>query len=206
VNTLNRLFKILLITFSLIPCFAQDYPEVKSERPVVNIKARLATRHFIYSTLIEIFGPSSKDQVYKNIFSKPSLFKGPCDPYSQVRTSHDGVVDPMSSCFERNSNSTYKLNSSTSLLRSAMVIKTCSSLVSKDDSFNFALKKVKLSVESDINKETISSLYQLFHPFRTLSESKMAAVEKVTDQFWFDKKKWKSMLQLFCIDPSWQTL
>lgn len=184
--------KFLLIIFLLFPLGGNgsEYESSKS-LPVAHINPRLADREYVFNKLLTVFGPESKTILLENIYNKPNIFGGPCDIYSQVRPTENTLLDPMSDCFERNDNSQVPMIGKQSLLRSALMVKTCKLLTKNKKSFKHATTNINKTSKTE-------SYFRLFHPFSTYSKQLDLKLSKIKDK--------KELLNLLCIDPSWQIL
>ncbi len=167
------------------------------------VQTRYGDRLFVGELLLRVFGPDCKTIVEKEVFNKPHIFGGPCDPYSQrlvkVKEGYK-TVGPREKCSE-SFFSQYRadLIVENSPLRSGAIAKVCQSLSQKKACLNHALKGI------DKEKDSIEEIFRLFYPIgheRLLGEFKMA-FEDVSRKKSIDHK---FLLKLFCQSEEWQIL
>lgn len=156
---------LLLFTISL---------STYSQSQNLNRKEIYLNRFQISNILIEKFGPASKEVVNKNIFSRPSIFYGPCDIYGQVYKNKKETptnIYPSSECFSGLTDSKINLNASLNKIRQALMLNTCISLVQNKKSLNYFIKKHNIS-----NKESISKAFYKNEKFKFKNSSNEDAI------------------------------
>ncbi|MCR9205369.1 MAG: hypothetical protein NXH75_12375 [Halobacteriovoraceae bacterium] len=171
----------------------------------VNV-TRYGDRVFVTNFLIDIYGEVSRKIVEKEIFNKPSLFGGPCDPYSQTlkedqknRDSYK-VLGGNERCikdfFPEYTTSIILENS---VLRSSALSSVCKKLSLCEKCMEFALKKIGLNSEAPRTVENSKKVYRQFYPF---SESEFKSYEKIF--IGNSKHSWPFTFELFCKTEEWQ--
>lgn len=159
---------------------------VFSESKNLNRKEVFLNRFQLANTLAEKFGPNSKPIIEKYIFSRPSIFYGPCDIYGQVYKKEKDLpvnILPSSTCYSGLTENKITLNATTSKLRQALMLKSCIAFVENESTFNFFKAKYK------INKKEQVSL--AFYPSRNFS---------------FKSTKLEDAVVEICISKGWQKI
>ena len=184
---------IKFVVIALFPfLFATEYEVTEEIKPVLSIEKRIYNRFTLNQSLIKLFGESSKKHIYQGIFSKPQIFSGPCDVYEQIRTSDTGVLDPYTSCFERNDNSVLPLFGSSNILRSGYIVKTCLNITGDKEIVQQFMKRTG----NDVKR-----IYKEFYPFKTPNDEVLSSLSNVLKKH---GERW--LVHTLCIDPGWKTI
>jgi len=173
-----------------------------------NVSARthvFADRYYISSVLEYVFGPDAKKIITQNVLMNGNVFGGPCDIYEQIRVGKDQYANPENTrCFKGKQEFNYPVHSKPSLMREALMIKTCRALIENDSTFQFARKKAG-DFES-ISSAYIQRIETLFDPNYRIDENRTNEILKKTNEYFFSGKKLKFLFYQSCVYPRWQLI
>lgn len=194
VNMLNPLPFLIFIFFSLA---------VNSKEANVT---RYGDRVFVSNFLIDVYGEESRSIVEKEVFNKPSIFGGPCDPYSQLLKEDPKnpeaykIIGGNERCIrEFFPEYTTSVILENSVLRSSAINAVCNKLSQCEKCIKTALKKVDLISTSPFTPENGKKVFHQFYPF---SENQFQNYSKI-----FKKESeysWAFAFELFCKTEEWQ--
>lgn len=178
--------------------FAVDYQE--SKVTPINLSPKdYGNKFFITNRLASIFGEESRPILEKNIISSHPDLAGPCDIYEQIYINREKTDDLYKECIHGKRSIKAPLSGKNTVIRSALIAKTCISLVSSDQVMKY------LEAKNKGQEDVILNIHNEFYP---LEEKKklMAQARKIESDHFFMKDILKRTYLLFCLSEDWQLL
>lgn len=166
----------------------------------VNNMERPGNRFLVAQKLLKIFGNSKKniEQLERYIYSRVSLFGGPCDEYSDLyKESGDGPVinDKLDQCYSNRLNQFYTSIGRTGFQREISVRVACELLSNKENSKNI-LKK-------NNDRFDIKYIFNQFYPYKEFRKEMVSSF--LDDINGYDElSKVQKSLEMFCKTSLWQ--
>lgn len=171
---------------------------------------RIASRKYVKSVLIDVFGPSIDQELNRTILSQSPSFSGPCDRYETTRTKAPGYLnsDPVveeHDCFVGKEDINLSMNGSTNVLRAGWTIQACEVATDNINALDYAKNKI-FNGGSVVNPSNTSldNAYQLFYPGKTLPTDISDALMQVSNLEQDTNLKWKNVLLTICMSSEWQ--
>ncbi len=175
---------------------------------VSSVQARthvFADRYYLSSVLEYVFGPQAKKVITQNILMNGNVFGGPCDVYEQIRVGKNEFANPETTrCFRGKQEFNYPVHAKPSLMREALMIKTCRALVENDHTFQFAKKRA--GEFDSINESYVQRIESLFDPNFKIDEVRTNENLKGIKDYYFTEKKLKFLFYQSCVYPKWQLI
>ncbi|GEM_PF-748220 len=164
-----------------------------------------ADRYYISSVLEYVFGPGAKKVITQNVLMNGNVFGGPCDVYEQIRVGKNEFANPENTrCFKGKQEFNYPVHSKPSLMREALMIKTCRALIENEVTFEFA--KNRAGGITSLNSAYVERVESLFDPNYRVDEARAKEILDKANDYFFQEKKMKFLLYQSCIYPRWQLI
>lgn len=166
----------------------------------VNSVERPGNRFLVAQKLLKIYGDNESNIHYleKYIYSRVSLFGGPCDEYSDLyKESSTGPVvnDKLDQCYSNRLNQFYTSIGRSGFQREVSVRVACEFLSNKSNSKNI-LKKNNNRFEMDY-------IFKLFYPYKEYRREMVSSF--LDDINGYDKlSKVQKSLEMICKTSLWQ--
>lgn len=168
-------------------------------------KHTFADRYYISSVLIDAFGPEAKPIIISNIMKNGNIFGGPCDIYEQIKMGPKNYLnDVMTRCYKGKHEFNFPMHAKPSLLREALMNKTCSELVENSETFKFIRNKLNGMINLD--KNLMYQIGLIFDPNDIPNEKIINYhLEKIKNFYW-ERTKQKYLIYQVCTYPQWQLI
>ena len=181
-------------------------PKETSYEPV------LADRIYLKSLLEDVFGPTAMAVDTNNVDQNAAEFGSSCSIYGDYNIFENGQwvrADVSEVC--GNSSAAYvsaPRNPKVTVTRQALLSKTCSDLISRNDTMTFALKRIDSArAVPQKNKNNVIKAYHLFYrdkpaPDQPLIDSLMVMLPDSG----VNANHWRVVLNAVCLSNYWQVL
>ncbi len=149
---------------------------------------RHGDRFYIANMVTSIFGSDAESTARDLIRNKSSLFGGICDRYRD------------SGCDAKDSNTVFSYSNTA---RAGMMTKVCETLVRRNGSLDFSLRRNGLTRTAEITADNINRQYRLFYPKRKAPEAfvnKLMEASTVIDR---TDDRWRVVTLAICLSPGW---
>lgn len=184
-------------------------PPISSSARKDLAQLQMGDRRFVSSVLEYVFKLNAPiEAIYRG-----RDFGGGCDPYAAAGygsgSSNPTIEFASEFCGRLTSNQPaigQVMPSVNNAARYAIVTKTCESLVANDTYLNNALSHLGKTSSSATSIEAFEKVYQLFYPYKTMSNELKSKTNQLANKFSGVKDKWKIVVLAFCISPEWQAL
>lgn len=187
-----------------------EKPEIETDFELI-----MSDRFFTRSVLERVFGPSTRTADTQNFETNPLEFGSICSVYEQYRSKKtDGTyvnnsADAMYNCSISSSTSSLGAvwNPKPTVVRAAMMAKTCSELVMNATTFAYALKQISSEAIPAPTSANMSKLFMLFYqgkpaPHQALLDSLLIMMDPDA----MTKDSWKAPIYTICTSPHWQVM
>lgn len=175
----------------------------------------MSDRFYTKSVLERVFGPQTRTVDTQNFEVNPLEFGSICSTYEQYRVRNTNGTyaatgtDAMHNCAL--SSATNQLganwNPKPTVVRAAMLSKTCSELVMNNTTLSFALKAFSTEAIPAPTSANMSKLFMLFYqgkpaPHQGLIDSLLVMMDPSN----MSKDSWKAPIYTICASPHWQVM
>ena len=211
--------KTLVFTEPTPPPTPPPTPEPPAHVAVVEkatFVAPLADRKFVHSLLKDVFGPTAEtvDTATEKIFSSASQFGGLCSIYENylvpnaVATKAPVAGKPFDPCAVNTASTALGAPApSPHVIRQAMLLKTCTALVSNTTTLGFALKKISTEAVPAATKENLQKLFGLFYRDKPEApDDLLESLGAMMDSSTLTAQSWAAPIYTVCVSSHWQTL
>lgn len=189
-------------------------PETQKAREQTDFELVLSDRWLTKAVLERIFGPSTLAADTQNFETNPLEFGSICSTYEQYRTKNSAgnyvnAAGNMNDCAINSSTTRLGAtrNPRPTVVRAAMMAKTCSELVMNNTTLTFALKNISSDAIPAPTAENVKKIFGMFYegkpaPHDALVDSLLVMMDpsKMT------KDSWKAPIYTICASPHWQVM